>query len=151
VPFLSGIELKKVYERAMGSGYGFIASNIAEPNTLIGLLRAAQEKNSDLVLQMSNSASKFAGNGDPVRGLRTMSNYVEELAKGYDFGVFLNMDHLKKSNMELIKTAVDENLASSIMIDASKDSFEDNVRITKEVVDYAEGKGVSASRFVYTY
>ncbi|MBS3787823.1 class II fructose-bisphosphate aldolase [Candidatus Bipolaricaulota bacterium] len=142
MPFLTGHELEKVYGEAKKSGYGFIASNIAEPNILIGLLRAAQEKNSDLVLQLSNSASKFAGDGDPIKGLRVMSNYIDELAGKYDFGVFLNMDHLKEPNMELIKTAVDEKLASSIMIDASKEKFEDNVRITREVVDYAEGSGV---------
>lgn len=142
MPFLSGSELEEVYGQAKKSGYGFIASNIVEPNILIGLMRAAQEKNSDLVLQMSNGASKFAGNGDPIRGLRAMSNYINELAENFDFGVFLNMDHLKKSNMELIKAAIDEKLASSIMIDASKESFDDNVQITKEVVDYAEGNGV---------
>ncbi len=142
MPFLSGSELEQVYGRAKESGYGFIASNIVEPNVLIGLLEAAEAKDSDLVLQMSNGASKFAGNGNPVRGLRVMSNYIRELAEDYGFGVFLNMDHLKESNMELIKAAVDEKLASSIMIDASKESFEENVAITKEVVDYAEGNGV---------
>jgi len=142
VPFLTGNELEKVYGRAKKSGYGFIASNIVEPNILIGLLRAASEKDSDLVLQMSNGASKFAGDGNPISGLRAMSNYINELAERYDFGVFLNMDHLKESNMELIKAAIDEELVSSIMIDASKESFEDNVRITREVVDYAEGSGV---------
>ncbi|MBS3736068.1 MAG: class II fructose-bisphosphate aldolase [Candidatus Bipolaricaulota bacterium] len=142
MPFLTGSELEKVYAQAKKSGYGFIASNIAEPNTLIGVLRAARDKNSDLVLQLSNSASKFAGDGDPITGLRTMSNYIEELAENYDIGVFLNMDHLKESNMELIKAAIDEKLASSIMIDASKESFDDNVRITREVVEYAEGSGI---------
>lgn len=142
MPFLTGSELDEVYARAKKSGYGFIASNIAEPNTLIGVLRAAQEKNSDLVLQLSNSASKFSGDGDPITGLRAMSNYIEELAENYEVGVFLNMDHLKESNMELIKAAIDEKLASSIMIDASKESFDDNVRITREVVEYAEGSGI---------
>ncbi len=142
MPFLTGTELEKVYGEAREGGYGFIASNIVEPNILIGLLEAAGEKNSDLVLQMSNGASRFAGNGDPVRGLRAMSNYINELAAEYDFGTFLNMDHLKESNMGLIKAAIDEKLASSIMIDASKESFEDNVQITQEVVDYADGSGV---------
>ena len=142
MPFLTGNELEKVYGRARKSGYGFIASNIVEPNILIGLLSAANEKDSDLVLQMSNGASKFAGDGDPISGLRAMSNYINELAERYEFGVFLNMDHLKESNMDLIKAAIDEELVSSIMIDASKESFEDNVRITREVVDYAEGSGV---------
>lgn len=140
--FLTGAELDKVYGKAKESGYGFIASNVAEPNILIGLMEAAEEKNSDLVLQISNSASKFAGNGDPITGLRAMSQYIKKLASNYEFGVFLNMDHLKESNMELIKATVDEGLASSIMIDASKESFEDNVRITREVVDYAEGSDI---------
>lgn len=142
MPFLSGTELEKVYSETKESGYGFIASNIAEPNILIGLFEAAQETKSDLVLQISNSASTFAGNGDPLTGLRAMSNYINELAKNYDFGVFLNMDHLKEKNMDFIKATVDEELASSIMIDASKESFEDNVRISKEVVEYARGTGI---------
>jgi len=142
MPFFSGAELEDVYSKAKQAGYGFIASNIAEPNTLIGLLEAAEEKETDLVLQLSNSASTFAGAGDPITGLRAMSNYVKQLAENYDVGVFINMDHLKKKNMELIRAAIDEGLASSIMIDASKESFEDNVEITKEVVDYAQGKDV---------
>lgn len=142
MPFLTGAELNKVYGEAKEKGYGFIASNITEPNVLIGLFDAAEEKDSDLVLQISNSASKFAGNGNPIKGLRAMSNYIRELASSHDFGVFLNMDHLKESNMDLIKTTVDEGLASSIMIDASKESFRENVRITREVVDYAEDSGV---------
>ncbi len=142
MPFLSGTELEKVYSEAKESGYGFIASNIAEPNILIGLFEAAEEKKSDLVLQMSNGASKFAGDGDPLTGLRAMSNYIQELANNYDFGVFLNMDHLKESNMDFIKATIDEKLASSIMIDASKKSFEENVKISEEVVDYAEGSGI---------
>lgn len=142
MPFLSGTYLEKVYSDAKESGYGFIASNIAEPNILIGLFEAAQETKSDLVLQISNSASTFAGNGDPLTGLRAMSNYINELAKNYDFGVFLNMDHLKEKNMDFIKATVDEELASSIMIDASKESFEDNVHISNEVVEYARGTGI---------
>lgn len=141
MPFLSGFELEKVYQKANQEGYGFIASNIAEPNTLVGLIEAANQKNSDLVLQLSNSACKFAGNGDPICGLRVMFNYIKELAEGHDFGVFLNMDHLKEENMELIKTAIDESLVSSVMIDASKEAFDENVRITREVVDYADGSG----------
>jgi len=142
VPFLPGTELSKIYNQAKKSGYGFIASNIAEPNILIGLFEAANENKTDLVLQISNSASKFAGNGNSLTGLRVMSNYIDELAKNYNFGVFLNMDHLKERNMDFIKSIVNEKLASSIMIDASKESFSENVRITQEVVQYAEDSGI---------
>jgi len=91
MPFLKGDELKKVYDKAKKEGYGFMASNIAEPNTLIGLLEAAKEKKSDLVLQLSNSAATFAGAENPVTGLRIMSNYIKNLAENYDLGVFLNL------------------------------------------------------------
>jgi len=142
MPFLTGKELKKVYEKAKQEGYGFMASNFVEPNVLIGLLQAYKNKKSDLVIQLSTGACKFAGGGDIITGLRAMSKYVEILAKDYHIGVFLNLDHWKKENMELIKIAIDEKLTSSIMIDASKENFDDNVSITAEVVKIAKGKGI---------
>lgn len=142
MPFLDGNYLKDVYSRARKKEYGFIASNIAEPNILMGLLDAYREANSDLVLQISSSASRFAGNGDEKSGLRAMSQYIKILAENYDIGVFLNLDHFKKKNIELIRIALEENLTSSIMIDASKESFAENVKITREVVKMAEDKPV---------
>jgi fructose-bisphosphate aldolase class II len=142
MPFLDGFELEKVYKKAKREGYGFMASNFVEPNVLIGLLQAYKNKKSELVIQLSTGACKFAGGGDVITGLRAMSKYVEILAKNYEIGVFLNLDHWKKENMELIKIAIDEKLTSSIMIDASKENFDDNVRITAEVIKIAEGKGI---------
>lgn len=142
MPFYDGSELNEVYLQAKQKGYGFMASNIAEPNILIGLLEAARATNSDLVLQLSNSAATFAGGGDAIAGLRIMSNYVRTLAEGYDIGVFLNLDHIKHKNLEFIKTAIQEQLASSIMIDASKEPFEKNVEITQKVVGLASNQNV---------
>ncbi len=142
MPFMDGFELDRVYEEAKKGGYGFMASNIVEPNVLIGLLEASKEKESDLVLQMSSGAAKFAGGGHPIQGLRTMSNYIKALAEDYKIGVFLNLDHFKEKEIDLIKIAIDEGLVSSIMIDASKEAFDENVRITHEVVRLAEAKGI---------
>ncbi len=142
MPFLSGNELEKVCKKAKREGYGFIASNIAEPNVLIGVLEASKNKKSDLILQLSTGAAKFAGGEDLITGLRVVTKYIQILAKKYDIGVFLNLDHWKKKDMDFIKMAIEEKLASSIMIDASKESFDENVRITHEVVKMAEGKGI---------
>lgn len=135
MPFLGGEELKKVYRQAKAEKYGFTASNIAEPNVLIGLLDGAKTKNSDIVLQLSQSAAKFAGNGNPNTGLKSIGNYISALAEDYKIGVFLNMDHLKPNNMGFIKTCIESEIPSSIMIDASKKSFEENIRISRKVKD----------------
>ncbi|MCL0078395.1 class II fructose-bisphosphate aldolase [Dehalococcoidia bacterium] len=142
MPFKGGEELKRVYQRAKKDGYAFVASNIAEPNTLIGLLEGSQEKRSDLVLQISNSAAKFAGGGQAIPGLRTISYYIKELARNYQIGVFLNLDHMTKAHMDFIQAAIEEDLTSSIMIDASKEPFEENVRISREVVELAHHRGI---------
>lgn len=133
--FKGGSELKKVYEKAKKEGHGFIASNFAEPNILMGLLEGSSEKNSDLVTQLSQSASKFAGNGSDIAGIKAMGNYIETLAEGYEIGVFLNMDHLKIENMDFLEACIESDMPSSIMIDASKKPFEENVEASRKVKD----------------
>lgn len=140
--FKGGKELKKVYNKARKKGYGFIASNVAEPNVLVGLLDGSASKDSDLVVQLSHSACEFAGNGNDVAGLKAMGNYVQTLASDYDIGVFLNMDHLKPENMDFIDFCIDSEIPSSIMVDASKKSFEENVEISRKVKDMTQDKDI---------
>ena len=134
--FHGGSDLATVYDDALDSGFGLIASNIAEPNTMIGLIEGAERVDSDLLLQMSNGACTFAGNGDPIAGLKAMGNYIELIAEQYDIGVFLNMDH--QTDLETIQQQVDLEIPSSIMIDASHHSFEENVEKSKQVVDMVD-------------
>lgn len=141
MPFSGGKELKKAYKKAKEGEYGFIASNIAEPNVLIGLLEGSSRKNSDLLVQLSRSASTFAGNGNDLAGLKALGNYIETLADDYDIGVFLNMDHLKPENMEFIEASIESDIPSSIMIDASKKPFEENVKISRKVKDLVNERG----------
>lgn len=140
--FLSGEKLRQVYQQATAAGYAFMANNIAEANVLIGLLEGYTERRSDLVVQVSPGAAGFAGGGDKLAGLRTLSHMVGVLGNRYPIGVFLNLDHFTVKEMDLIQEAVKGSLVSSIMIDASKENFEDNVRISHEVVKLAEGSGI---------
>jgi fructose-bisphosphate aldolase class II len=137
--FHGGSQLATVYDDALDEGFGLIASNIAEPNTMIGLMEGAERVDSDLLLQMSNGACSFAGNGDPIAGLKAMGNYIELMAEPYDIGVFLNMDH--QTNLDTIDQQIELEIPSSIMIDASHESFEENIKRSKQVVDRIDEAG----------
>jgi fructose-bisphosphate aldolase class II len=139
MPFYSGDELSAVYDDALDEGWGLVASNIAEPNVMMGLMEGASQVNSDLLIQMSGGACSFAGNGDPVAGLKAMGNYIEVIAEQYDVGVFLNMDH--QTDMEFIEKQIELDIPSSIMIDASHHPFEENVAESKQVVEMIEDAG----------
>jgi len=139
MPFYGGAELDEVYDDALAEGWGLVASNVAEPNVLMGLMEGAASVDSDLLLQMSAGACRFAGDGDAVAGLRAMGTYAEVIAERYDVGVFLNMDH--QSDLEFVEAQMDLGIPSSIMIDASHEPFEENVATSREVVEMAEEKG----------
>lgn len=140
--FLNGEKLRQVYQRAKAGGYAFMANNIAEANVLVGLLEGYTERRSDLVVQVSPGAAGFAGGGDKLAGLHTLSYMVRVLGDQHPIGVFLNLDHFTVKEMDLIQEAIKGSLVSSIMIDASKEAFEDNVRISHEVVERAKGSGI---------
>ncbi|RDI70481.1 class II fructose-bisphosphate aldolase [Halopelagius longus] len=139
MPFYGGDKLAQVYDEALESGFGLVASNVAEPNVMMGLMEGADRADSDLLLQMSGGACSFAGDGDPVAGLKAMGNYIEVMADRHDVGVFLNMDH--QTDMEFIETQMELDVPSSIMIDASHEPFEENVERSRRVVEMADEKG----------
>lgn len=136
MPLKGGSELSDVYDDALEKGFGLVASNIAEPNTMMGLMEGASRVESDLMLQLATGACTFAGNGDPIAGLQAMGNYIGLIAEQYDIGVFLNMDH--QTDIEAIEKQVALGIPSSIMIDASHKPFEENVETSREVVELTE-------------
>jgi len=142
VAFFNGDELRQVYHQAMVGRYAFMANNITESNILIGLLEAYTEKRSDLIVQVSPEALEFIGGGDKLVGLDVISYTVRRLGDCYPIGVFLNLDHFTVKDMDLIKEAVEKRLVSSIMIDASDKTFEENVQISREVVEMAKNRGI---------
>jgi fructose-bisphosphate aldolase class II len=139
VPFYGGDELNQVYDEALDEGFGLVASNVAETSVMMGLMEGADSVDSDLLLQMSAGACRFAGNGDAEAGLKAMGNYIEVIADQYDIGVFLNMDH--QTDMEFIQKQIDLGIPSSIMIDASHEPFEENVEESRKVVEMVEESG----------
>jgi fructose-bisphosphate aldolase class II len=142
MPFLGGNALKEAYRRAQRGGYAYMANNIAESNTLIGLMDAYTDAKSDLLVQISPGAAKYAGGGDKLSGLRALSGLINTLAANRPIGVFINLDHFTTQELALIQVAIQEHLVSSIMIDASAESFEANIRASGEVVRMAKGSGI---------
>jgi len=142
MPFHDGDRLREAYRRAESGGYAFMANNVAEGNIARGLLRAYTDARSDLIVQVSAGAAKFVGAGEKRAGLRAICRMIHELADAFPISVFINLDHFTVGEMDLIEHAIDQGLVSSIMIDASQESFDENVRISRSVVEMARGKGV---------
>ncbi len=142
MPFCGGDRLLEAYRLAQRGGYAFMANNVAESNIFLGLLAAYIEARSDLLVQISPGAAKFAGGGDKRAGLRALSRMIQEIANASPICVFINLDHFTVNERDLIEEAIEHQLVSSIMIDASKEPFDDNVRICREVADRAAGTGI---------
>lgn len=143
MPYLGGKELAQVYRRAQGEGFALVANNFAEPNTLLGILAAYEAEKSDLLVQVSMGAAKFAGGGSALAGLRALVRYAQAVAAEARVGVFVNLDHVTPDGIDsFIRPALAEGLCSSVMIDASALPFADNVRTTRAVVELARPYGV---------
>ncbi len=119
------ITTKEMFKKAYEGGFAIGAFNISDLEQLQGVLKAAKAKNSYVMIQASMSAVKYAGPHTLVEMVKVASDEI-----GVD--VALHLDH---------KTCIDAGF-SSVMIDGSHFDFEENVRITKEAVEYAHSKGV---------
>ena len=126
------ITTKEMFKKAYEGGFAIGAFNISDLEQLQGVLKAAKAKNSYVMIQSSMSAVKYAGPHTLVEMVKAASDEI-----GVD--VALHLDH--GPNMDAIKTCIDAGF-SSVMIDGSHFDFEENVRITKEAVEYAHSKGV---------
>lgn len=126
------VTTKEMFKKAYEGGFAIGAFNISDLEQLQGVLKAAKAKNSYVMIQASMSAVKYAGPHTLVEMVKAASDEI-----GVD--VALHLDH--GPNMDAIKTCIDAGF-SSVMIDGSHFDFEENVRITKEAVEYAHSKGV---------
>ncbi|MCC0632685.1 class II fructose-1,6-bisphosphate aldolase [Clostridioides sp. ZZV15-6388] len=126
------ITTKEMFKKAYEGGFAIGAFNISDLEQLQGVLKAAKAKNSYVIIQASMSAVKYAGPHTLVEMVKAASDEI-----GVD--VALHLDH--GPNMDAIKTCIDAGF-SSVMIDGSHFDFEENVKITKEAVEYAHSKGV---------
>lgn len=129
MPLVTTTEMfKKAYE----GGYAIGAFNVNNMEIIQGITEAAAEKNSPLILQVSAGARKYAKHNYLVK-------LVEAALLESDIPIALHLDH--GEDFEVCKACIDGGF-TSVMIDGSKHSFEENVQLTKKVVDYAHSKGV---------
>lgn len=143
--FYSGEKLKEVFTKAKKERYGIIASNVVFDFIIRPLVWGYEHQKSDGLIQMSSGACKYAAgeSKDMFAGAEIISAMVKNIAKMTKHsGVGLHIDHATPNYFDFIKFCIENDLVSSVMIDASKENLEDNIRITKEVVDLAHKYGV---------
>ena len=126
------VTTKDMFEKSMKEHFAIGAFNVNNMEIIQAITDAAAKENSPVILQASSSAIKYAR----VGYLRKM---VEASLDQYDIPVVLHLDH--GPDFETCKMCIDNGF-SSVMIDGSKYNFEENIALTKKVVDYAHSKGV---------
>ncbi|TAJ14935.1 class II fructose-1,6-bisphosphate aldolase [Marinilabiliaceae bacterium JC017] len=129
---------KDLFAKAVEGGYAIPAYNFNNLEQMQAILLACVETKSPVILQVSSGARKYA-NATLLRNMaRGAVEYVKEL--GYEIPVVLHLDH--GDTFELCKDCIDNGF-SSVMIDGSHHSYEENVALTKKVVEYAHAHGVT--------
>jgi fructose-bisphosphate aldolase class II len=132
------VNTKELFQKAVAGGYAIPAYNFNNLEQLQAILQACVETKSPVILQVSSGARKYA-NGTLLRNMaRGAVEYVKEL--GYDIPVVLHLDH--GDTFEICKECIDNGF-SSVMIDGSHHPYEENIALTKKVVEYAHAHGVS--------
>jgi fructose-bisphosphate aldolase, class II len=127
------VTTKKMFEMAYKNGYAIGAFNVNNMEITQGIVEAVAEEKAPLILQISKGARDYASNSY----LTAIINVAVKENPGIPIATHL--DH--GDNFECCKQFVDDGF-TSVMIDASKFPFEENIRMTKEVVEYAHKHGV---------
>ena len=129
MPLVTSTEMfKKAYE----GGYAIGAFNVNNMEIIQGITEAAKECNAPVILQVSKGARAYANRTYLVK-------LVEAAEIETGLPICLHLDH--GDSFETCKSCIDDGF-TSVMIDASSKSFEENIAITKQVVEYAHAHGV---------
>ncbi len=126
------VTTKEMFEKAYKGGYAIGAFNVNNMEIIQGITEAAKELNSPLILQVSSGARKYANH-------TYLTKLVEAALKETDLPIALHLDH--GDTFELCKSCIDGGF-TSVMIDGSHHDYEDNVKLTSKVVEYAHARGV---------
>ncbi len=127
------VTTKKMFEKSMKEGFAIGAFNVNNMEIIQGIMDAAAEAKSPVILQASSSAIKYAR-------INYLMKMVEAAVEEHpEVPVAIHLDH--GPDFETAKMCIDAGF-TSVMIDGSKYDFEENVALTKKVVDYAHEKGV---------
>ena len=126
------VSSKDLLLKAYDGNYAVGAFNVNNMEIIQGIIDGASELNAPIILQVSAGARKYA-----------RQEYLLHLVKAgleiSDIPISLHLDH--GEDFEICKACIDGGF-TSVMIDGSKFSFEENIRVTKEVVDYAHERGI---------
>ena len=126
------VTTKDMFARAYKEHFSVGAFNVDNMETLQAVIEAASETKSPVIIAITENVIKYFG-------INYLRHAIEAAVETYGVEVALHLDHGK--SIEICKYCVDNGF-TSVMIDASAYDFEENVRITKEVVEYAHAKGV---------
>ncbi len=126
------VTTKEMFQKAYEGGYAIGAFNVNNMEIIQGITEAAKELNSPLILQVSSGARKYANHTYLVK-------LVEAALIETDLPIALHLDH--GDSYELCKSCIDGGF-SSVMIDGSHYTYEENIEVTKKVVEYAHARGV---------
>ena len=121
-----------MFKKAYDGGYAIGAFNVNNMEIIQGITEAAKEVNAPLILQVSSGARKYANH-------TYLTKLVEAAVIETGLPIALHLDH--GDTFELCKSCIDGGF-TSVMIDGSSKSFQDNIELTKKVVEYAHANGV---------
>ena len=127
------VNTKEMFKKAYEGGYAVGAFNVNNMEIIQGITEAAKELNAPLILQVSAGARKYANHTYLVK-------LVEAAVEETGLPIALHLDH--GDSFELCKSCIDGGF-TSVMIDGSHLDYEENVALTKKVVDYAHERGVT--------
>ena len=126
------VTTKEMFQKAYDGGYAIGAFNVNNMEIVQGITEAAKEVNAPLILQVSSGARKYANH-------TYLMKLVEAAIIETGLPIALHLDH--GDTFELCQSCIDGGF-TSVMIDGSHHSYEDNVALTKKVVEYAHARGV---------
>jgi fructose-bisphosphate aldolase class II len=126
------VNTRELFKKAVAGGYAIPAYNFNNMEQMQAIIAACVETNSPVILQVSSGARKYANQ----TLLRYMAQGAVEYAKelGKNIPIALHLDH--GDTLELCKNCIDSGF-SSVMIDGSHHSYEKNIELTRQVVEYA--------------
>ncbi len=123
---------KEIFDKAYEGKYAIGAFNVNNMEIVQGIMEAAEEEKSPVILQVSKGARSYAGQNYIIK-------LVEAAVENSTVPVVLHLDH--GDSFELCKAVIDGGF-TSVMIDGSHLPYDENVALTKKVVDYAHERGV---------
>lgn len=126
------VTTKEMFRKAYEGNYAIGAFNINNMEIIQAIANGCKNKNSAVIMQVSTGAMKYMG-------AHYLKGMVDAAVKDTGIDIALHLDH--GPDLDAVKAAIEAGF-TSVMIDGSHYDFEENVRVTKEVVDYAHARGV---------